>query len=224
LAVDTKAYVPTFEITDKASGATVDSRTYFDLPHSAFVVGMVAMNKGWVLDRKGFSEAFYAFGEFRRRHPEAVLFCHTDKIGADGISLTELAFDAGIPANALVFSNQYAYTLGFSTEMMAAAYSSMDVLLCPSHGEGFGVPMIEAQACGTPVIASNATAQAELVGPGWLVDGHETPTTARSLAVSGHSVWWRGVGFAWARWGRETVPMKIIEACQPIANGSARCQ
>lgn len=174
LAVDTKAYVPTFEITDKASGATVDSRTYFDLPHSAFVVGMVAMNKGWVLDRKGFSEAFYAFGEFRRRHPEAVLFCHTDKIGADGISLTELAFDAGIPADALIFSNQYAYTLGFSTEMMAAAYSAMDVLLCPSHGEGFGVPMIEAQACGTPVIASNATAQSELVGPGWLVDGQRT--------------------------------------------------
>ena len=38
-------------------------------------------------------------------------------------------------------------------------------------GEGFGVPVIEAQACGTPVIVSNATAQPELVGDGWLVEG-----------------------------------------------------
>jgi glycosyltransferase involved in cell wall biosynthesis len=38
-------------------------------------------------------------------------------------------------------------------------------------GEGFGIPVIEAQACGTPVIVSNFTAQPELVGDGWAVDG-----------------------------------------------------
>jgi glycosyltransferase involved in cell wall biosynthesis len=44
------------------------------------------------------------------------------------------------------------------------------VLLQPSRGEGFGIPSLEAQACGTPVIVSNATAQPELVGDGWLCD------------------------------------------------------
>lgn len=167
LSVDTDAYMPTFEL------AGVDSRTYFNLPQGAFVIGMVAMNKGWVLDRKGFSEAFHAFSEFRKRHPDSVLFIHTDKLGQPGhsIDLTGLAFEAGIPEQSIVYSDQYAYTIGFSTEMMAAAYTAMDVLLAPSHGEGFCVPMIEAQACGTPVIASNATAQRELIGPGWLLDG-----------------------------------------------------
>jgi glycosyltransferase involved in cell wall biosynthesis len=33
------------------------------------------------------------------------------------------------------------------------------------------VPVIEAQACGTPVIVSNWTAQPELVADGWVIDG-----------------------------------------------------
>jgi glycosyltransferase involved in cell wall biosynthesis len=39
-------------------------------------------------------------------------------------------------------------------------------------GEGFGIPVIEAQACGTRVIVSDYTAQPELVAPGagWAVD------------------------------------------------------
>ena len=44
-----------------------------------------------------------------------------------------------------------------------------DVLLCTSRGEGFGIPVIEAQACGTRVIVSDWTAQPELCGDGWLV-------------------------------------------------------
>jgi glycosyltransferase involved in cell wall biosynthesis len=48
----------------------------------------------------------------------------------------------------------------------------MDVLLAPSLGEGFGLATIEAQACGTRVIASNFAASVELVSEdGWLVNG-----------------------------------------------------
>jgi len=50
-------------------------------------------------------------------------------------------------------------------------YSGMDVLLSPTLGEGFGITVIDAQACGVPVIASNFSAQPELVGHGWKVSG-----------------------------------------------------
>jgi len=44
------------------------------------------------------------------------------------------------------------------------------VLLSASAGEGFGLPVLEAQACGTPVIVSDFSAQPELVGDGWIVE------------------------------------------------------
>lgn len=170
LAVDTTVFKPTPTL--EVGGQQVNARDLFGLNVDAFVVGMVGMNKGWARDRKGFNEAFRAFAWFWKSHPNAVLFMHTEQLGgADGFDLVELARHAGIPPHALVWSNQYAYRLGLPAEMMAAAYTAMDVLLAPSHGEGFCVPLIEAQACGTPVIASRFSAQPELVGAGWLVDG-----------------------------------------------------
>lgn len=40
-------------------------------------------------------------------------------------------------------------------ERLAKLYSAVDILICPSKQEAFGQVALEAQACGTPVIASN---------------------------------------------------------------------
>jgi glycosyltransferase involved in cell wall biosynthesis len=45
------------------------------------------------------------------------------------------------------------------------------VLLSPSMGEGFGVPIVESQACGVPVITTDCSAMTELTEAGWRVDG-----------------------------------------------------
>jgi glycosyltransferase involved in cell wall biosynthesis len=45
-------------------------------------------------------------------------------------------------------------------------YNCFDVLLLCSGGEGFGMPLIEAQACGVPVVATDYAGGAELVGAG----------------------------------------------------------
>lgn len=50
---------------------------------------------------------------------------------------------------------------------MASIYAACDVLLHPYRGEGFGLPILEARACGLPVIATHGGgAQALLTGPG----------------------------------------------------------
>lgn len=172
LSVDTNVMRPTPTV--EVNGQTVTARQLLDIPGDAFVVGMVAMNKGWARDRKGFNEAMRAFGLFWQRHPNAVLYLHTEKFGAaEGVNLVELSQHCAVPEHAIRWVDQYAYRLGIPPQMMAATYTAMDVLLAPSHGEGFCVPLIEAQACGTPVVATDFSAQAELVGPesGWKVGG-----------------------------------------------------
>jgi len=42
-----------------------------------------------------------------------------------------------------------------SREALAAVYRRADVVLQPSESEGFGLPVAEALACGTPVVASD---------------------------------------------------------------------
>ncbi|MBF7682644.1 glycosyltransferase family 4 protein [Acinetobacter sp. B5B] len=55
--------------------------------------------------------------------------------------------------------------LGKLTESeLAATYKGAICLLFPSLYEGFGLPVIEAMACGTPVITSNTTSLGEIAG------------------------------------------------------------
>ena len=167
-AVDTKVYKPTHEI----EGTPV--KKYFGLKESDFVVGMVAANKAnGQLHRKAFAENLLAFSIFRQTHPDAFLYIHADPSKAwGGFGLANLAKACGVPMDALLFPDTQRYRFGYSDAEMAALFTGMDVLIHASYGEGFGVPAIEAQACGTKVIASNWAASQDLVSEdGWLVEG-----------------------------------------------------
>jgi glycosyltransferase involved in cell wall biosynthesis len=54
-------------------------------------------------------------------------------------------------------------------EYLVWLYNAAEVLLYPSFYEGFGLPPLEAMACGTPVIASNGGALPEVVGSGGIL-------------------------------------------------------
>jgi glycosyltransferase involved in cell wall biosynthesis len=141
------------------------------IPEDAFLVGMVAANSAkWQFPRKGFPQAFDAFARFARRHKDAYLYAHTRKVSA--LDLRVLALATGCPGDRVAFPSDVGWHLGiFSREYLAEMYCAFDVLLNPSMGEGFGIPIVEAQACGVPVIASDHSAMNELTQAGWLVEG-----------------------------------------------------
>jgi glycosyltransferase involved in cell wall biosynthesis len=63
-----------------------------------------------------------------------------------------------------------------------ALYSAAVALVYPSFYEGFGIPPLEAMACGTPVIASHATSLGEVAGDaGLLVDPHSVEEIAAAM-------------------------------------------
>lgn len=62
-------------------------------------------------------------------------------------------------------------------------YQGAEALVMPSFDEGFGLPAVEAMACGVPVIASRAGALPEVVGDaGLLFDPHQPAELAERLA------------------------------------------
>lgn len=152
--------------------ARENTRKVMDIPQDAFLFGMVANNNGQNPPRKAFPQVFEAFAMFAQHHDDAYLYMHSDMYGLNqGLNLLALAEVYGIQRRVRWVASD-PYWLGeIGHSHMAALYSSMDCLLCPSYGEGFGIPIIEAQACGTPVIVTNWTAMPELVGAGWTVDG-----------------------------------------------------
>jgi glycosyltransferase involved in cell wall biosynthesis len=147
-----------------------------------FIVGIMAANRDLV--RKGFPEQMAAFARFSRRHKDARLALFTVADGPGGVNLMEMASDMGI-ADKTVFMPGYEQVAGMlPEEFMAKWYGSLDILSLCSYAEGFGVPLIEAQACGTPVVATHFSAMAELaVEAGWLVEGHRFWNPQ-------HRAWW----------------------------------
>ncbi len=73
--------------------------------------------------------------------------------------------------------------LGYvETSLLPALYSGASLFVYPSRYEGFGMPLLEAMACGTPVIAGNNSSQPEVVGAaGLLVDAQSTQAIAQAM-------------------------------------------
>lgn len=123
-----------------------------------FVIGVVARNQG----RKMLDRTIKAMAVYAKINPNAVLLLHLDP--NDNAQV--------FPINALVqrynLENRVMYTgttffKGFTFKEMNAVYNAMDVFLLTTSGEGFGIPLIEAQACGIPVLATDYTTTRELV-------------------------------------------------------------
>lgn len=130
------------------------------LPQDAFVFGMVAANKENP-PRKGFQEALQAFKLFHDRHPEAVMMFHSQQQAPGGFPIPGFAEYLGIREKCF-FVNDYVAVYGSDSSVIAKEMNAFDVLMHPSHTEGFGLTVVEANACGKPALVNNCTSMPEI--------------------------------------------------------------
>jgi D-inositol-3-phosphate glycosyltransferase len=114
--------------------------------------------------------------------------------GAEVARLMELASALGVADRVMLFPPQ-------PHARLADFYSAADVVLVPSRSESFGLVALEAQACGTPVVAAAVGGLRTVVrGGGLLVEGHDPADHAEAvLAILGDPALASRLGEAGAR-------------------------
>jgi glycosyltransferase involved in cell wall biosynthesis len=108
--------------------------------------------------------------EAQGKDKDVVLFMHTNpNVGNQGeFNIILQANDYGLKVGEDIKFGQF----GIPHNQMPVIYNAMDCFLTLGGMEGFNLPLIEAMACGIPVIASNCTTHPELLGDtGLLVNG-----------------------------------------------------
>jgi len=134
------------------------------LPADCYLIGMVAANKDNP-PRKSFQEVLDAFKLFLEKVPNALLYIHSNPDFPGGFNFKQYADFLGI-GNRLLTPDVYTTNFNTTKHDMAKIYGTFDMLVAPSISEGFGIPIIEAQACGVPVVTNNFTSMPELIKPG----------------------------------------------------------
>lgn len=126
--------------------------------------------------RKNFKRVVDAFGRIADEFPNLKLV----KVGSPQFSHAREQVVGQIES--LGLSSRVVFTEGVSEGDLALFYNKAELFIFPSLYEGFGFPVLEAMACGTPVICSNTASLPELVGDAaLLVDPYDVDGVAAAM-------------------------------------------
>jgi len=148
--------VNTFKPLDKKK-----MREKFKLPQDIFLFGVIGANKDNP-PRKSYQEMIEAFNIFQKRHPEARMMFHTQQHAPGGFPIIPFAKHLGCNQK-IFFIEPVRGTHFFDSEKICQEINAFDVCLHTSQTEGFGLVIIEAQACGVPIIVTRGMSMPELV-------------------------------------------------------------
>jgi glycosyltransferase involved in cell wall biosynthesis len=141
----------------------------------------------------------------RADHPLVIVWAHAHLAAA----IRQQVSDLGLVRDVHLLGS-------ISNEELVSIYNGASVFVFPSLAEGFGLPVLEAMACGTPVVASNCSSIPEIAGDAAILfdatDSREmaeamtkilTDTQLRgSMTTKGLQ---RASAFTWRRCAEETV-------------------
>ena len=184
-----------------APGDQAAARAALGLPP----VGPILLHVGTEIARKNVATLLDAVGRLRARYPDVLLV----RIGG-GRSRTRRHIER------LGIGRHVRYRAGVPDGELVRYYQAADALVFPSLYEGFGLPVLEALACGCPVVAADRTSVPEVTGDAaLLVDPSDPDAIAaavgrvlddRALAASLRAAGpVRAASFTWRRVAAETL-------------------
>ena len=122
-----------------------------------------------------------------RKNVEGLLQAYAESYPSHGLALVIAGSkgwnDHGIKQRLHKLKNLPIYRTGFvDDDELAALYAGAVAFVYPSFYEGFGIPCLEAMACGCPVITSNTSSLPEIVGSaGLLIDPNDTAAITKAI-------------------------------------------
>lgn len=129
----------------------------------AWVIGCVATNQ----PRKDLSLLFSATAILKRRGQPVGVWLHTDRL-TNAWDVGQLCLDFGFRREEICVS---VADTPLTDLQLSARYAASDVTLAPGLGEGFGYPIVESLASGTPVVHGRFAGGIELIPrEDWLVE------------------------------------------------------
>jgi alpha-1,3-rhamnosyl/mannosyltransferase len=155
--------------------AAMAAREKFRIPHDArMLISVGGMNA-----HKNILSVLKAMPQIASARPDIHLVIVGDTSGKGfWDNVPELkAFIAATPG----LSGRTHFTGYASDEDVVALYASADAMIFPSLWEGFGLPAVEAMACGLPVLASDRSSLPEIIGEAGL---YFDPTDVNSIAAA----------------------------------------
>jgi len=191
--VDTEAFFP---ISMKrpltlSNNVTIRSKTeakkQFGFAKDDFLVLRVDKNSG----RKDYPATWKALLPFMHAHKNVKVHFHAQGAGLEhGLDMQSMFSRDEETNNRFYLPGNLDTFEGWAERDLVGLYNAADVFITTSRGEGFGLGIAEAMACGLPVIAQNVSAIPEVVGPGGiLIDPEREITTP-----SGKDQWLADVG------------------------------
>ena len=170
--VDTDMFWPIEEKSKRTSQGLIirnkgDAKEAFGLPRDSFLVGRIDTNSG----RKDYPALVKALWPVMERHPDIITWFHcADRAPQSGIRFQSMLLrNEKVKPDRFYFPDLHSTFEGWAIEDLNVLYSAFDVFVSTSRGEGFGLPLAEAAACGVPIIAQNVSAIPEVVGPGGIL-------------------------------------------------------
>jgi glycosyltransferase involved in cell wall biosynthesis len=138
---------PRFKVIDEISMGSVRSKYSLNRP---YILSVSTSNP-----RKNLKTLIHAYATIKDRIDHDLVL--TGEYGWKSTELYSLVTDLGL-------CERVKFTGYVSLEELPIIYNLADLFVYPSLYEGFGLPPLEAMACGTPVITSNVTSLPEVVG------------------------------------------------------------